>query len=115
MLLSGSRVISGHQLERTRWGRALQDKRFNVSSVFSLCLLEKHVSRLTVPQRPASPVEKGAVGVVIVAVVGVMVLGDDVLQVGVLPVQVAGLDRPCEHCSLRPRQGIWHKQSHNMT
>lgn len=58
------------------------------------------------PQRPPPPVEEGAVGVVIVAVVGVMVLGDDVLQVGVLPVQVAGLDRPREHRPVRPRQGI---------
>lgn len=61
------------------------------------------------PQRPASPVEEGAVGVVVVAVVGGMVLGDDVLQVGVLPVQVAGLDRPCEHRSVRPGHGIWER------
>lgn len=44
--------------------------------------------------------------VVIVTVVGVVVLGDDVLQVGVLPVQVAGLDGPREHRPVRPRQGI---------
>lgn len=44
--------------------------------------------------------------VVIVTVVGVVVLGDDVLQVGVLPVQVAGLDGPREHRPVRPRQRI---------
>lgn len=32
-----------------------------------------------------------------VTVVGVEVTGDDVLEVSVLPVQVAGLDGPCEH------------------
>lgn len=41
---------------------------------------------LTVPQRPPSGVKEGAVKVVTVTVVGVVVLGDDVLQVGVLPV-----------------------------
>lgn len=56
------------------------------------------------PQRPPSGVEEGAVEVVIVTVVGVVVLSDDVLQVGVLPVQVAGLDRPREHRPVRPRQ-----------
>lgn len=61
---------------------------------------------LTVPQRAPSGVEEGAVVVVIVTVVGVVVLGDDVLQVGVLPVQVAGLDGPCEHRPVRPRQRI---------
>lgn len=59
---------------------------------------------LTVPQRPPSGVEEGAVEVVIVTVVGVVVLSDDVLQVGVLPVQVAGLDCPREHRPVRPRQ-----------
>lgn len=54
------------------------------------------------PQRPPSGVEEGAVKVVTVTVVGVVVLGDDVLQVGVLPVQVAGLDCPCEHRPVRP-------------
>lgn len=49
------------------------------------------------PQRPPSGVEEGRVEVLMVAVVGVVVLRDDVLQVGVLPVQVAGLDGPCEH------------------
>lgn len=44
--------------------------------------------------------------VVIVTVVGVVVLGDDVLQVGVLPVQVAGLDGPREHRPVRPRERI---------
>lgn len=61
---------------------------------------------LTVPQRAPSGVEEGAVVVVIVTVVGVVVLGDDVLQVGVLPVQVAGLDGPREHRPVRTRQRI---------
>lgn len=113
MLPSGSRVISGHQPERTRSERVLRENGDDVSSVFFLyASLENNVSQLTVPQGPPPPVEEGAVGVVIVAVVGVMVLGDDVLQVGVLPVQVAGLDRPCEHCSVRPRQGICERQRH---
>lgn len=56
------------------------------------------------PQGPPPGIKEGAVQVVTVTVVGVVVLGDDVLQVGVLPVQVAGLDRPCEHCSVRPGQ-----------
>lgn len=56
------------------------------------------------PQRPPPRVEEGAVEVVIVTVVGVVVLSDDVLQVGVLPVQVAGLDCPREHRPVRPCQ-----------
>lgn len=60
---------------------------------------------LTVPQGPPSGVEEGAVEVVMVTVVGgVVVLCDDVLQVGVLPVQVAGLDRSREHRPVRPSQ-----------
>lgn len=69
-------------------------------------------SCLTVPQRPPSGVEEGAVKVIIVTVVGVVVLSNDVLQVGVLPVQIAGLDCPREHCPMRPRQRICKKQTH---
>lgn len=53
--------------------------------------------------------------VVIVTVVGVVVLGDDVLQVGVLPVQVAGLDGPREHRPVRPRQRICERDKRTHT
>lgn len=49
------------------------------------------------PQGPAVQVEERALLVVVVTVVGVGVTGDDVLEVPVLPVQVAGLDGPREH------------------
>lgn len=58
------------------------------------------------PQGPPSAVEQGAVVVVAVAVVNVAVLCDDVLQVWILPVQVASLNGPCEHSPVGPRQGI---------
>lgn len=45
-----------------------------------------------------------------VAVVGVVVLCDDVLQVGVLPVQVAGLDRSREHGPVQPGEWIWGEE-----
>lgn len=63
------------------------------------------------PQGPPSGVEEGAVQVVMVTVVGVVVHGDDVLQVGVLPVQVAGLDRSREHGPVRPSQGVWEESN----
>lgn len=53
------------------------------------------------PQRPAVRVEERALLVVVVTVVGVEVTGDDVLEVSVLPVQVAGLDGPSEHRPVR--------------
>lgn len=46
-------------------------------------------------------VEERALLVVVVTVVGVEVTGDDVLEVSVLPVQVAGLDGPREHRPVR--------------
>lgn len=49
------------------------------------------------PQGPAARVKEGALLVVVVTVVGVEVAGNDVLEVSVLPVQVTGLDGPCEH------------------
>lgn len=61
------------------------------------------------PQRPPPGVEQGAVKVVMVTVACVAVLGDDVLQVGVLPVQVAGLDRSREHRPVRPSQRIYER------
>lgn len=67
---------------------------------------------LTVPQGPPSGVEEGAVEVVVVTVVGAVVLRDDVLQVGVLPVQVAGLDGSREDGPVRSSQRIcWKTQS----
>lgn len=62
------------------------------------------------PQRPPSGVEEGRVEVLMVAVVGVVVLRDDVLQVGVLPVQVAGLDGSCEDRPVRPRQRVCERR-----
>lgn len=61
---------------------------------------------LTVPQGPAARVEQGVLSAVVVAVVGVEVIADDVLQVAVLPVEVAGLDGPCEHCPVWPSARI---------
>lgn len=58
------------------------------------------------PQGPTSRVEEGAVEVVMVAVVGVVVFDDDVLQMGVLPVQVTGFYRSREHCPVQPGQRI---------
>lgn len=49
------------------------------------------------PQGPAPCIKKGAVLVVMVTVVGIEVTGDNVLEVSVLPVQVTGLNGPCEH------------------
>lgn len=112
MLLWGNRAIAEHLLVRMPLERALQKKKkrhFNVSVCLSylfkpsLFLTTRPLS-LTVPQRPPSGVKEGAVEVVMVTVVGVVVFGDDVLQVGVLPVQVAGLDGPREHCPVRPSQ-----------
>lgn len=70
------------------------------------CLLYPRLEPLTVPQRPAARVEQGVLSAVVVAVVGVEVIADDVLQVAVLPVEVAGLDGPREHCPVRPSARI---------
>lgn len=56
---------------------------------------------LTVPQRPPSCIQ-----VVVVTVVGVVVRAEDVLQVGVLPVKVAGLDSSSEHGSVWSHQRV---------
>lgn len=53
------------------------------------------------PEGPAARVEQGVLSAVMVAVVGVEVIADDVLQVAVLPVEVAGLDGSREHCPVR--------------
>lgn len=45
-------------------------------------------------------VKEGALLVVMVAVVGVEVTGDNVLEVSVLPVQVTGFNCPCKHSSV---------------
>lgn len=45
-------------------------------------------------------VKEGALLVVMVAVVGVEVAGDNVLEVSVLPVQVTGFNCPCKHSSV---------------
>ena len=58
------------------------------------------------PEWPAAGVEQGAVAVVVVTAGGDGVLGDDVLQVGVLPVEITGLDGSCEHRPVGPGQGV---------
>lgn len=55
------------------------------------------IHRLTMPQGRATCVKEGALLVVMVTVVGIEVTGDYVLEVSVLPVQVTGLNGPCEH------------------
>lgn len=49
------------------------------------------------PQGPAARVKEGTLLVVMVTVVGIEVTGDNVLEVSVLPMQVTGLNGPCEH------------------
>lgn len=58
------------------------------------------------PEGPAARVEQRVLSAVVVAVVGVEVVADDVLQVAVLPVEVTGFDGPREHCPVRPSARI---------
>lgn len=59
--------------------------------------VNRHTQTLTMPQGPTARVEEGTLLVVMVTVVGIEVTGNDVLEVSVLPVQITGLDGPCEH------------------
>lgn len=68
---------------------------------FSLRLIS-----LTVPQGPPSRIQQGAVQVAVVTVVGVVVRAEDVLQVGVLPVKVTGLDGSSEHGPVGSHQQV---------
>lgn len=54
------------------------------------------------PEGPPTGVKKGVFSVVMVTVVGVQVTADNVLQVAILPVEIACLDGSGEHCPMWP-------------
>lgn len=54
------------------------------------------------PEGPPAGVKEGVFSVVMVTVVGVQVTADNVLQVAVLPVEIARLDGSGEHCPMWP-------------
>lgn len=62
----------------------------------------KRLFLLTVPQGPAARVKERIFSVVMVTVVGVEVVVDNVLQVAVLPVEIARLDGSRENRPVGP-------------
>lgn len=66
---------------------------------------------LTQPQRLPLGVEEEALALPLVGGRHVEVTADDALQVAVLPVQVTALDRPREHGSSGPGQGVCEEKS----
>lgn len=67
---------------------------------------------LTQPQWLSLGVEEEALALPLVGGGHVEVAADDALQVAVLPVEVTALDRPGEHGSSGPGQGVCKERNH---